>query len=545
MNKPWFFLLLLVAGFHSVLAQVPDTRFTFQGKLEVSGQFANGSYDFFVYVYDAAAGGNLLGSQLIAGVSVDQGEFSLLVDAGDVFNAGPVWLEIAAGPAGGALTTLSGRTEVHPAPQSQYAEMAFNIPDGVVTAAKVDNTQVQLRVSGTCAANTAMTAVNVDGTVTCAAVHGPYTTTNVATVTVDGAPGQYTSLHNAVADMTNWCTDATKPCMIHMGAGNFTLPDVTLSIGGNSDVIIQGAGQGATRITAGSSTSPTSMTTVISSTVELTLEDLSIDWYGPAGSAYLVDVDGPANLYRVELSMEVTGTPTYSGFAVLRASQQTPQGGTTMHLEDASLNLYATGGTGPVLGFVLDVADWNVESRNMQYDSQLFGSNLGDSALVRFDGNGIYMQSSHDSYNAPGVHGIYQPSNGNGVLLLLSDAFIYSGNVGVKLDIADVRIEYSNIDADIAAVQLLKGNAFPSLSSMISHSQLSANTSSGLAEVLKLGSGNTLPTPQPLLVRFSSLSTDGSSPSVITNAGGEFDLTCMANTAIVGAVEGFFSTTCP
>ncbi len=544
MNKSWFFLLLLVAGIQTALAQVPDTRFSFQGKLELSGQFANGSYDFFVYVYDAETGGNLLGSQLIPGVNVEQGEFALVVDAGDVFGAGPVWLEIAAGPAGGALTTLSGRTQVQLAPQSQYAEMAFNIPDGVVTAAKVDNTQVQLRVSGSCAANTAMTAVNADGTVSCAAVHGPYTTTNVATVTVDGAPGQYTSLHNAVADMANWCTDSTKPCMIHMGAGNFTLPDVTLSIGGNTEVIIQGAGLGATRITAGSSTSPTSMTTVISSTVDLTLQDLRIDWYGPAGSNYLVDVDGTANLYRARLDMNVSGTPTYTGFAVLRAMPQTPQGGSTMHLEDAFLNLDANGGTNPVEGYALDVAEWDVESRNMRYDSQLYSDNPGNSALVRVDGNGVSFESSHDDFNAPFVHAIYQPASSNAILLFFEHAFVYAGQAGIKLNRADILIQYSNIMATTSAVQLANANVFPTFPSVISHSQLSSEDVAGTARILDLGS--TTGTQQPLLLRHSSLvpSNGGSSANVIANSGG-FNLTCVANTAEIQSAQGFFSNTCP
>ncbi len=544
MNKPWFFLLLLVAGLNTALAQVPDTRFSFQGKLELSGQFANGNYDFFVYVYDAETGGNLLGSQLIPGVNVEQGEFALVVDAGDVFNAGPVWLEIAAGPAGGALTTLSGRTQVQLAPQSQYAEMAFNIPDGVVTAAKVDNAQVQLRVNGSCAANTAMTAVNADGTVSCAAVHGPYTTTNVATVTVDGAPGQYTSLHNAVADMANWCTDSTKPCIIHMGAGNYTLPDVTLSIGGNSDVIIQGAGQGATRITAGTSSSPTSMTTVISSTVVLTLQDLRIDWYGPAGSNYLVDVDGLANLSRTRLDMYVSDPPTYAGVALLRAIPQTQQGGGMMYLEDSELNLYISGGTNPVEGYVLDVAVGYLRSRNMHYNGQINGANLGTSALVRIDGNGVSFESSHDNYNAPFVHAIYQPASSNAILLVLEHAFVYAGQAGVKLNRADVLIQYSNIMATTAAVQLANANDFPTFPSVISHSQLSSEDLAGTASILDLGSSTG--TPQPLLLRHSSLvpSNGGSSASVIANSGG-FNLTCVANTAAIQSAQGFFSNTCP
>ncbi len=96
-------------------AQVTEgTAFTYQGSLKLNGQALNQTADLRFRLFDAAAGGTQVGSQLVTpGVAVSGGLFTVALDfgAGVYADGNARWLEIdARSPAGsGTYTTLPTR----------------------------------------------------------------------------------------------------------------------------------------------------------------------------------------------------------------------------------------------------------------------------------------------------------------------------------------------------------------------------------------------------------------------------------------------------
>jgi hypothetical protein len=110
----------------SVFAQ--STAFTYQGRLNVSGQPANGSYDLVFSLFPASTGtNNQIGSRITNNATpVSSGLFSLPVDFGASPFTGPDrWLQLEVRPnGGGALTTLSPRQLLSPVPYALHSSLA-------------------------------------------------------------------------------------------------------------------------------------------------------------------------------------------------------------------------------------------------------------------------------------------------------------------------------------------------------------------------------------------------------------------------------------
>ncbi len=104
------------------------SAFTYQGRLTENGQPANGPYDFYIHLYDSAAGGtptNPLGL-ILSDVPVTDGVFTATLDFGAAaFNGDARWLNIQVRPgaSGGFYTALTPRQPLTPAP---YALRALN-----------------------------------------------------------------------------------------------------------------------------------------------------------------------------------------------------------------------------------------------------------------------------------------------------------------------------------------------------------------------------------------------------------------------------------
>ena len=98
------------------------TAFTYQGQLDAGGTLATGTYQFTFTLYDAATGGNIIGSPQVQSIDVVNGVFTTDLDFGLVFNGTQYWLEIKVGS-----QPLSERQIINVVPVAQYA---LNSPPG-------------------------------------------------------------------------------------------------------------------------------------------------------------------------------------------------------------------------------------------------------------------------------------------------------------------------------------------------------------------------------------------------------------------------------
>ncbi|HKK72492.1 MAG TPA: hypothetical protein VKA86_14880 [Candidatus Krumholzibacteria bacterium] len=129
-------VVIVVLAPAATVAQTPaGTGFTYQGQLVQSGVEVSGDADFVFALYDAATGGNQIGSDLfLYAVPVEQGVFSVDLDFGaSAFTGDARFLQIqvrtpSTGPGGAEpYDTLLPRQELTPVP---YAIHALNAASG-------------------------------------------------------------------------------------------------------------------------------------------------------------------------------------------------------------------------------------------------------------------------------------------------------------------------------------------------------------------------------------------------------------------------------
>jgi hypothetical protein len=211
--------LLLCCLSPLALAQ-SDTSFTYQGELKVDGAPASGQFDLQVCLYAVpSAGAALSCASDVENLPISDGRFTLALDFGIPFDASPRYLELRV--RGGAESTphlpLQPRQALRPTPTAQFAARApftglTGIPptllDGddvgvtqvatgagltggpittsgtiaiapgginasmlaanAVGAAQIDPTQVQARISGSCAEGEYFRGFTAAGTPQCA-----------------------------------------------------------------------------------------------------------------------------------------------------------------------------------------------------------------------------------------------------------------------------------------------------------------------------------------------------------------------------------------
>lgn len=114
----FLFIGILLTGAANLLSQT--TAFTYQGRLDLSGSPANGTFDFEFLLFGSESGGTQIGSTVSRnGVSVANGMFSVSLDFGNQFPGSSRFIEIRVRQVGGgAYTTLSPR---HPISSNPYA----------------------------------------------------------------------------------------------------------------------------------------------------------------------------------------------------------------------------------------------------------------------------------------------------------------------------------------------------------------------------------------------------------------------------------------
>src|SRR3990172_4794795 len=116
----------------------------------------------------------------------------------------------------------------------------FSIATGGVGSAQINNTQVQSRVAGTCAAGSSISSINADGTVACEIDDTGASSASAHRVVVATSGGDYTSVSAALAAISPTAAD---PYVIDVMPGTY-IENITMK----SYVHLRGAGREVTAI---------------------------------------------------------------------------------------------------------------------------------------------------------------------------------------------------------------------------------------------------------------------------------------------------------
>ena len=140
-----FVVLALTFGSIVTVAHAQGTAFTYNGRLNVSGAPAGGSYDLRFALCDAVTNGNVIAALTNTATGVSNGLFAVTLDFGGVFTGTNYWLELAARTnGGGAFSTLSPRQPITPTPYAIYSANA-----GSAVTANSANSVSAANITGT------------------------------------------------------------------------------------------------------------------------------------------------------------------------------------------------------------------------------------------------------------------------------------------------------------------------------------------------------------------------------------------------------------
>ena len=183
--KNIFSFLLIVFCFLTTTAQAEPlgTGFTYQGELNQLGLPANGSYDFEFEIFDVDSLGSGLAAPIeLDDITVSDGIFTVELDFGlSPFSGDQLWLAIGVrnGVDESPYTNLTPRQKITVVPFALHAE---SVAMNSVGSDEAISSEVQLRVSGSCAVGSSIRSIGEDGLVTCQ----PDTDTQLSESEVDG-----------------------------------------------------------------------------------------------------------------------------------------------------------------------------------------------------------------------------------------------------------------------------------------------------------------------------------------------------------------------
>jgi Alpha galactosidase A len=145
-----FVSTLLVLETGNMVAAPLGTAFNYQGRLQQSGNPANGLYDFQFSLWDDVGSGTLVGAtQAVMGITVNNGLFGAPLDFGPgPFNGSARWLEVGMRTNGGGLfSALSPRQPLLPMPYALMAGTASNLL-GTLPATQLSGTLPSSALAG-------------------------------------------------------------------------------------------------------------------------------------------------------------------------------------------------------------------------------------------------------------------------------------------------------------------------------------------------------------------------------------------------------------
>ncbi|MEI6197121.1 MAG: hypothetical protein WCS42_22625 [Verrucomicrobiota bacterium] len=137
----------LVLGRGSAAAQ--GTAFMYQGRLNLNGAAANGSFDLACALFTTNISGSAVGTITNAATAVNNGLFTLALDFGSsVFNGTNYWLEIAVRTnGGGGFVVLNPRQPLMPVPYAIFATTA-SLLNGTLSAGQISGSLPGTKISG-------------------------------------------------------------------------------------------------------------------------------------------------------------------------------------------------------------------------------------------------------------------------------------------------------------------------------------------------------------------------------------------------------------
>jgi len=167
--------LAIFAGINHVAGQ--GTAFTYQGRLNVSGQPANGIYNLTFALFDSSSAGNQVGVTLTnSATAVTNGLFTVTLDYGGAFNGASRWLQIGVQTNTEPFAILSPLQPITPTPYAIYSATAGNAA-----------TATTATTAGTAGSANSVSAANITGTVQLTQLPGTVLTNGESSVNITGS----------------------------------------------------------------------------------------------------------------------------------------------------------------------------------------------------------------------------------------------------------------------------------------------------------------------------------------------------------------------
>jgi len=249
--------LVIVAAAGSSFAQ--PTALTYQGRLNLSGSPATGTYDLTFALYDSLSGGAQKGSMLIqTATPISNGVFTVSLDFGNQFPGAARWLEIAVRTnGGGAYATLSPRQQITSAPYAVQAANAVNASSaataGSVAAANIAGTLADTQLSSNIALRAGGNTFTGNQNITSGNV-GIGTSSSLAPLSFANTLGEKISLYDSSSTQDYGFGIQSFQLQIHtdtsladivFGSGTSTNMNETMRIKGSGNVGIGTSSPGA------------------------------------------------------------------------------------------------------------------------------------------------------------------------------------------------------------------------------------------------------------------------------------------------------------
>jgi|GEM_PF-1531138 len=227
--KVYMYLILSVVGLIQAHAQTAlSSDFTYQGNLTLNGVPVDGVYDFDLYLFDAAVGGNEVQQLTVEDANVVMGFFSIELDFGDgPFTGNQMWMEIRIreGASIGGFQQLLPRQKINSTPYAIHAQFVganavgtLEIQDGSVSSNKL--------------ANNAVTSVKIaDGEVKTPDLEdGAVDSSKIADLSISSADLANSAI--TTTQLANGAVTQTKLASDAVGAGQVISSEVQLRLSG-------------------------------------------------------------------------------------------------------------------------------------------------------------------------------------------------------------------------------------------------------------------------------------------------------------------------